>query len=275
TDSQSYKGHSLYFKESPFYTLRRQIHGSPQACLPLTGKGVCPFTFLFTKEEANLVYLGDPTVRVYLMCGLQDPKTVSSTEVPLQFPLPVEVHVNGTQVTKNFRGIKGKPGTAKPADITELLKPSQNKVQVIYTQTTETYLVYIYIVNVVSCEEIIKNIQQKPLLHKSATVSKIVLQNQGDDEDDIVISSSSITLRDPLSYTKMQYPVQSIFCNHAQCFDGLVFLQSQLQLPSWNCPICGTALRIEDLSISEYFTEVLKSVPEDVDSVQINEDGSW
>ncbi|CUM63366.1 uncharacterized protein PRCAT00000939001 [Priceomyces carsonii] len=276
-ESIAYKGHSVYFKQSPFYTIIRQVHGGPQAAFPAKGRSVCEYNFVLTPEENEFLRSKNNRIKFYLLCGVQSNKSPSSTEAPLQFPNPLELHVNGRLLKENVKGIKGRPGTAKPADITLYIKgnPRANKIQMVYTTSSETYLLYLFIVDSIPCKELVQKIMTKPHIHKESTISKIRNQSSLDEDDDIVVSTSSVTLRDPLSYTKMKYPTQSIYCTHTECFDGLTFLESQLQIPTWSCPHCQQAIKIEDLAISDYFLEILNSVPSDVDHVIVAEDGTW
>ncbi|RLV92711.1 E3 SUMO-protein ligase SIZ1 [Spathaspora sp. JA1] len=274
-DSVSHKGHSLYFVESPFYKIKRLVHGSPQLCNAAAGRSECHFQFILDADEDKLLS-ENKAMKLYLLCGKRG-SGPSSTEVPLEYPIPSEIHINTHQYSGQYKGIKGKLGTAKPADLTEFVKatPSRNKIELIYSQTKEAYLAYLYIVEAISPETVLQTISQRPKIHKSATISRIKSQNEDAEEEGIEVSSSIMPLTDPVSRTKMKYPIQSIYCTHTQCFDGMIFLQTQLQMPTWNCPICSKQVQVNDLAISEYFEEVVSSVPEDVDSVIINVDGSW
>lgn len=276
TDSTPYKGHSLYFTESPFYQLKRMVHGSPQVAFPSKGRVVCDFNVVLNQEENELLLMNNPLIRFYLLCGVQGNTSPSSTHVPLQFPNPLEIHVNGHMLKENVKGIKGKPGTSKPGDITSLLKksPEMNKIQMVYTTTNDTYLLYLYIVEVISCEVLINSIVSKPHIHMNSTISQIC-KNAADEDDDLVVSNSVVTLKDPLSYTRMTYPAQSIYCSHVECFDALIFLESQKQLPTWSCPHCHKTISIDDLAISDYLLDIISKVPQDVDHVIINQDGTW
>ncbi|EGW34681.1 uncharacterized protein SPAPADRAFT_47769 [Spathaspora passalidarum NRRL Y-27907] len=273
-DSIPHKGHSLYFLESPFYKLRRSIHSSPQLCAPAKGRGECHFQFIFAADEYKLLK-DNPGTKVYLLCGKQGTSGPSSTDVPIEYPSPSEIHVNGKQLLTQYKGIKGNIGTAKPADLTDLVKPppNTNKVTLVYQQTQEAYLAYLYLVQAISPETVLERVKQRPKIHKIATIARIKAENSED--EDIMLESSTVPLTDPVSRTKIKYPIQSIYCNHTQCFDGMSFLQTQVQLPTWSCPVCSKRVKVEDLAISEYFEEILATVEEDVDSVIINADGTW
>lgn len=44
------------------------------------------------------------------------------SRVEIEFPYQVEIKVNQDEVKANLRGLKNKPGTTRPADITSLLR---------------------------------------------------------------------------------------------------------------------------------------------------------
>lgn len=278
-ESHPYKGHVLYFKESPFYKLKRLVHGSPQIAIPSKVKAVCRYQFILNDEENKLFKLSDEKIRFYLLCGVSNNSTASTSSALLQFPIPIEIHVNGTHIKENVRGIKGKPGTARPANVTAHILPDQqlNKIEMAYAGTTESFLLYLYIVEYVSCEEIIQTIVEQPHIHKNSTILEIKKEYSNDDgeDDDIIVSTSSISLKCPLTYARMRYPTKSIFCQHIQCFDGLSYLQLQEQVPNWICPVCSNKLEISHLAISDYYCDILDNTNHEVENVTINDDGTW
>ncbi|KAK6462132.1 PINIT domain-containing protein [Scheffersomyces coipomensis] len=273
-DTRAYRGHSLYFKDNPFYRLRRLVHGSPQLCPASKNKATITYSFILNAEENNFLSSKDESYRFYFLCGMRASDSPSSGDVLIQYPTPCELHVNGTQVVQQFKGIKGKVGTSKPADITSLLKsaPTSNKIHFIYTQTSEDFLGYIYIVQLVPVESILAQILSRPHIHKSTTLQKILSQQ---DDEEIEISNSTISLRDPVSYTRLKHPVQSIACKHTQCFDAAIFLEAQLQVPTWSCPFCQVKVNFDDLAVSDYFMDILSSIDSNVNSVIIQSDGTW
>jgi E3 SUMO-protein ligase PIAS1 len=87
-----------------------------------------------TPSLANLA--NDKTYRVMLFCagentGVQD----------IAFPHQSEFKVNGGEIKANLRGLKGKPGTTRPVDITDSLrlKPANydNNVEFTYALTNK------------------------------------------------------------------------------------------------------------------------------------------
>lgn len=78
----------------------------------------------------------DPSLRVMVFCagepnGKQD----------IAFPHQSELKVNGGEVKANLRGLKNKPGSTRPVDITNDLRLKiagyQNNVEMTYALTTK------------------------------------------------------------------------------------------------------------------------------------------
>lgn len=78
----------------------------------------------------------DPTKRVMVFCA------AGNTGVQeISFPHQSEIKVNGGEVKANLRGLKNKPGSTRPVDITSLLrlKPPgyPNNVEFTFALTTK------------------------------------------------------------------------------------------------------------------------------------------
>lgn len=275
---EPYRGHALYFRKSPFYKLTRMIYGLPQYCPPVQKeRGQVLLLFTLLTDEKQLL-ASNPNMKLVILCGEQQNLSPSSTDVPLTFPIPVEIHVNDKQVTKNFRGIKNKPGTAKPADITNMIKKDGlNKVQLVYTKTSVAHLIYAYIVEFVTTEELLEKVTQR-IIPSFLTVTLINSLLSGQEDDDVIVESDSINvlLKDPLAYIRIRVPIQLIHCKHVQCFDGEVFLELQLQVPTWRCPLCSQSIKLEDLLVCQWMQEVLQNVgDDDIESIEVERDGVW
>lgn len=79
----------------------------------------------------------DKSLRVMAFCS-SDPGTMRQD---ISFPHQSEIKVNGGDVKANLRGLKNKPGSTRPVDLTPYLrlKPSQypNKIEMTYALTTK------------------------------------------------------------------------------------------------------------------------------------------
>ncbi|CAN3499874.1 hypothetical protein DICA1_B07448 [Diutina catenulata] len=265
-------GHSLYFTKSPFYQLVQTVSGSPQMCRPSVGRNATEMYVTFNASEMELFSrIHTQGIRLYLLSGVENELHAES---PVEWPHPAEIYVNGNLVNPaQYKGIKGAVGTAKPVDVSSLMSraPARNKIHINYCKTTETYLLYLCFVEVVPIARLLERIVAHPAISRQATIDAI----RANGDDDIEVGTSSVSLRDPLSFVRMKYPVKSTQCSHPQCFDAEVYLQSQLQLPSWKCPHCNRQVTLESLALSEYFVDIMKVVDDRTESVTVNADGTW
>lgn len=88
----------------------------------------------------------DPNTRVMVYCAA-DSGLSQYTKSDVAFPHQVELKANLDEVKANLRGLKNKPGTTRPADVTSYIrkKPGYpNNIVMTYalTQKVTTTLVY-------------------------------------------------------------------------------------------------------------------------------------
>lgn len=79
----------------------------------------------------------DNSMRIMLFSAA-DPVLAPYAAADIAFPHQLEVRVNGDEAKSNFKGLKNKPGSTRPADITDLVRkiPSYNNtLQVTYALT--------------------------------------------------------------------------------------------------------------------------------------------
>jgi E3 SUMO-protein ligase PIAS1 len=111
---------------------------------------------------------------------------------------------------------------------------------------------------------------------QSVSKEQVVREMAAKAEDtDIVTTSSVMSLKCPLSYTRLNTPCRGPKCSHNSCFDALSYLQLQEQATTWTCPICNSAAPFKQLFVDLYVTDILKSTPSSVEQVTIEPDGSW
>lgn len=261
---------------SIFYNVLKRIP-TAKGMLPRNeNRGKQQLRFLIDDDGFQLLK-DDETCRVFLFC--YEVKYAQDYAIrPIEFPFLNEIMINGHKVTDNVRGIKNKPGTAKPADLTKFLKKSPsvlNVLDIIYAQTTKPYLAECFYVKTVPAMKLVENILQRPKVTKATTLRFIKKLLDEESDEDFVTTSMVMSLQCPISYTRMKYPAKSKKCNHIQCFDAQWYLLSQEQVPTWLCPVCSKCLNYEDLEISEYVAEIISQCDEEVEQVEINRDGTW
>lgn len=88
----------------------------------------------------------DSTIRVMVYCAA-DTGLNQYTKSDIAFPHQVELKVNLDEVKANLRGLKNKPGTTRPADITDHIrkKPGYpNQVVITYALTQKVSWRYLF-----------------------------------------------------------------------------------------------------------------------------------
>lgn len=80
--------------------------------------------------------INDPTLRVMVFCATEGPGKQDIT-----FPHQSEIKVNGGEIKANLRGLKNKPGSTRPVDITKDLRLNTpayaNAVEMTYALTNK------------------------------------------------------------------------------------------------------------------------------------------
>lgn len=94
-------------------------------------------------------------------------------------------------------------------------------------------------------------------------------------DDDIVATSSNMSLKDPVQMTRIEFPCRSMNCKHNECFDAAVYLALQEQAPTWTCPICSRPAQWEHLVFDYYVKDILENTHEDTEQVTIEPNGKW
>lgn len=95
------------------------------------------------------------------------------------------------------------------------------------------------------------------------------------EDNEIQATSSVLSLKCPLSATRIATPCRSISCAHNQCFDAASYLMLQEQAPQWSCPLCNRSAPFSSLTIDLYVDNILKSTSSSTEQVTIEPDGSW
>lgn len=80
----------------------------------------------------------DADYRVMVFCAAD---VAASTPTEISFPHQVELKCNTNEVKANLRGLKNKPGSTRPTDITSFIKKKipgyQNVLEMVYALTSK------------------------------------------------------------------------------------------------------------------------------------------
>ncbi|KAF9973747.1 SUMO ligase siz1 [Actinomortierella ambigua] len=265
--------HGHVFKPSPFYKDIETLC-SPRLCTEAKERTM-NVTLQFTTTPTLAAKLkADPDLQIMIFCGWAD--TPPGQQLLMEFPSVCEVKVNQRNLEANLRGMKNKPGTVAPGNITRLcrLEPTGfNRIDFVYVNTTKKYNVSLHLVKRTSVESIIRGIQRGKFLSKERMLQIIADRNR---DADVVVSASTLSLKCPLGFVRINIPCRSSYCSHLQCFDGYTFFNLNEQTPTWTCPVCSRAmLSWEEIVVDGYFTDILQNTPSSLESVTVQPDGKW
>ncbi len=213
------------------------------------------------------------TSRVMIYCA-SDPLSPFS-KADIAFPYQVEIKVNMDEVKANLRGLKNKPGSTRPADITDLLRKRagyENTMTVTYALTHKRFFFIVNLVKQHPVEELVAKLKSGNGISKEQVVREMVSKVQ---DSDIEATSSVMSLKCPISTLRIDVPCRSTVCGHNQCFDASSFLQLQGQAPTWTCPVCYKAISFEALTVDQYVNDILNQTPKSIDQVLIEPTGEW
>ena len=218
---------------------------------------------------------GDNGLRPFMYCGLADGMTPYHP-IDIAFPNQIEVKINGDELKSNYKGLKNKPGSTKPADLTGRFraKPTyQNQVSITYALTTKRYNFVIYLVRYITADMLVERIKTANVIPKQRVIDEMM--NKANTDTEIQTTSTRMSLKDPISTVRITLPVRSTVCTHNQCFDGAMFLQLQEQAPQWTCPVCNKNVSFKSLCVDKYFEGILKSTSRAIEKVDVEPDGKW
>lgn len=262
---------ALAFKSSPFY-LEKTIIGEVRICEAMAQhRNTITVHMSVNNHPALQQCLADTSYRVLLFCageaiGTQD----------IAFPHQSEIRVNGSEVKANLRGLKNKPGSTRPVDITHALrlKPPNylNTIDFTYALTTKKFYLIANLCQVYTVAELAKGISTRRRIPKDSVIAEL---NQKAQDPDVVATSSVLSLKCPLSYMRLDVPCRGMSCSHIQCFDATSYLQLQEQGPQWLCPICNKSTPYDQLAVDEYVQDILDNTPKALEGVTIEPNGRW
>jgi E3 SUMO-protein ligase PIAS1 len=95
-------------------------------------------TINFQLQQPNIDRLrDDSSLRILLYCAAKS-DLANGQQSDVSFPSQLEVKVNDQEVRANFKGLKNKPGSTRPADITGFVTKQpgfQNRILTTYALT--------------------------------------------------------------------------------------------------------------------------------------------
>jgi E3 SUMO-protein ligase PIAS1 len=264
---------TYFFKDSPFFEVRELVLSNITLEASPSHRQNCTRN-LIVNEQISARLKSDPSLRLLLFSALEAPLPPYA-RTDITFPAQIEVRINGDEVKANYKGLKNKPGSTRPADITDFVRITpanyRNNLVVTYALTHKKYNLFIYMVKKHSAAELTKQIAGKQVITKQSVINEMMAKAN---DPDIEVGSSVMSLKDPISTLRINIPCRSTVCTHNQCFDAESFLQLQEQAPTWICPICSKTVHFNGLAVDQYVEEILTKV-KNADQVTISPTGEW
>ncbi|KAL8824751.1 MAG: hypothetical protein Q9170_008055 [Blastenia crenularia] len=185
------------FKDSPFYTILEPL--TPvQECKALVREA--------TRDQVECkINLGpdvtdklttNPSVRVMIFCASEPISHFA--KVDITFPHQVEIKVNMDEVKANLRGLKNRPGSTRPADITTLLRKRanyDNTLSLIYALTHKKFYFVVNLVQRNSVEELVAKLKSGKTISKEQVIREMVNKAQ---DNDVQATGANMSLKCPL-----------------------------------------------------------------------------
>lgn len=260
----------FHFRPSPFYQVVGRI-GPVQTCEVMQNHRNCTNIQIKAQDNPLLTRcVTEKDMRVLVFCagGNTGPQDIA-------FPHQSELKVNGGDVKANLRGLKNKPGSTRPVDITDLLRlkiPNYaNNIEFTYALTQKRFYLVVNVCKTTPVESLVRTISNKRI--SKASVLHELTRKAHDAE--IEMSSQVLSLKCPLSYMRLVTPCRATTCTHVQCFDATSYLQLQQQGPQWLCPVCSKSAPYDRLAIDEYVRDILDRTARSVEQVDIEPNGQW
>ncbi|CAO3611857.1 unnamed protein product [Cunninghamella echinulata] len=216
-----------------------------------------------------------PLYQIRFFCASHSEGVVKDRYI-LEYPTVCEISINSEHTINGnaVRGMKNKPGTANPPDITRWCRvqsDDKNSLTLLYANTDRPFIGSIELVKRHPVSEIVDTLKSSKVLSKEETLQRL---KERYNDSDIVLEAETVSVKCPLGFTRIQTPARFKSCQHLQCFDATTFLLMNEQTPTWACPVCNRQMESwEGLCIDEYFTNILEKIPNNVETIKIGENG--
>ncbi|KIW21830.1 uncharacterized protein PV07_12746, partial [Cladophialophora immunda] len=128
----------ITFKGSPLYTIEQQLTQVHECQARESTKDTARLMVLLSQDTIDKL-IKDPSHRVMVFCASENTGACMREPSDVAFPDHVELKCNGMKVEANLRGLKSRPGSTRPADITNsiTLTPCPQTVEMTYAGTTK------------------------------------------------------------------------------------------------------------------------------------------
>jgi E3 SUMO-protein ligase PIAS1 len=157
----------ITFKDSPFYTILEQLTPTVECKIREQTRDNVELKVVLTPTVASRLQ-ADPNLRVMIYCAA-DSGLNQYTKSDIAFPHQVELKANLDEVKANLKGLKNKPGTTRPADVTNYIrkKPGYpNHIVMTYALTQKRFFVLVNLVQRHPIEDLVLELKRRKTITK-------------------------------------------------------------------------------------------------------------
>lgn len=134
----TYQQNRISFKSSPFYSIIRSLSPATELKAREQTRDTARLTIMLDVSTVDQLQR-DNNTRIMVFCAAEN---FESRHIPcdISFPQHGELKCNSDEVKANIKGLKNKPGTTRPADITSFIRKKTNfpnSIDFVYALTTK------------------------------------------------------------------------------------------------------------------------------------------
>ncbi|XP_009140100.1 E4 SUMO-protein ligase PIAL2 isoform X2 [Brassica rapa] len=177
-------------------------------------------------------------------------------------PQEVSFMLNGKVVDKRVN-ISMDSGPQLPTNVTAILKYGTNLLQVM-GDSKGHYIIVIAFTGTALPPE-------KPVLKEYIQSGAV----ESTPDSDIIEGPSRVSLRCPISHSRIKLPVKGQLCKHLQCFDFSNYVYINMRKPSWRCPHCNQPVSYPEIRLDQNMVKILKEAGHKAADVIIHAGGTW
>ncbi|KAI9836683.1 MAG: hypothetical protein M1819_001319 [Sarea resinae] len=175
----SYVSGRLVFKDSPFYTILEPLIGITE-CPAMPSNRHTITTKVVLSAAVTEKLKANTSQRVMVYCAA-DSGLSPYSKLDIAFPHQVEIKINQDEVKANLRGLKNKPGSTRPADITDLIRKTpgyENSLVMTYALTTKRFSLIVNLVQKHGVDELVKKLRSGNVISKEKVIDESMLYVQ-------------------------------------------------------------------------------------------------
>ncbi|XP_064544638.1 zinc finger MIZ domain-containing protein 1 isoform X4 [Drosophila montana] len=249
-----------------------------------------PFRLLHNLSVSNHVFHLKQNVYNTLMCRTdlelqlkcfhQDDRQMNTN-----WPHTVTVSANATPL--NIERSEKNSTALRPLYLKAVCQPGRNTLQLTASSCCCSHLFVLQLVHRPSVRQVLQTLHKRNLLPLEHSVQKIkrnlslpsvgadgVVTNGG--SPDAAQQCAKISLKCPITKSRIRLPARGHECKHVQCFDLEAYLMINSERGSWRCPECSKSAITDTLEIDQYIWAILNTLStSDVDEVIIDSSANW